>query len=310
MPVLRIRQPCRVRQFPPGQFVASSVSSKAPIRVESLKHENLTGKLWKEVDDGCGRDGTLILPGVMRHSGSSRPVTGVRNFSSVSSIHRRRPRSHHLGNTCTEHGPRDAIVPDIWWGTTREFRVRMKVTEPGDNEREQKETVSAFSAPMTFTFPPMPVELVLAKMGAPVHATTCTSIVRRMIQAACVRQLYRWRGGLCIKEDRSGGDCCGHHATPAGAPRPRSSARWMSRVTPPRARMSNINGPSLCVRRSVVSGHPPREGYKSMCVKDTALADIVEAFAEGSAVGPAWLVEYVIILTRSAPKPDGRITQR
>lgn len=185
----------------------------------------------------------------------------------------------HFGNTCTEHGPRDAIVPDVWWGTTREFRVRIKVTEPGDSEQGQREAVSSFSAPMTFTFPPMPVELVLAKMGAPVHATTCTSIVRGMTQAACVRQLYRWRGGLCIKETALEEIVAAITQHPQVPPAEVLSKMDVQSHTTTCSYVEHQWPQSLCAE---ISGEwtPPREGYKSMCVKDTALADIVEAFAE------------------------------
>ena len=86
---------------------------------------------------------------------------------------------------------------DEWWGTTREFSMRLN--EVGDTVAPP----SPPALPVTLTFPPMPPELVLLKMHVKMDAI-CSTLILQTPQAACVRQLHHWRDGQCLKNTSLG----------------------------------------------------------------------------------------------------------
>ena len=84
----------------------------------------------------------------------------------------------------------EAAVYDHWWGTTREFHVRL------ESDEGRYEVNSAPSRPVTLTFPPMPAALILAKMHIRTDAT-CFTPTTITSQAECIRQVLVWEAGEC-----------------------------------------------------------------------------------------------------------------
>ena len=86
----------------------------------------------------------------------------------------------------------EAEVYDHWWGTTREFHVRL------ESDEGRHEVTSAPSRTVTLTFPPMPAELILSKMQVKTNAT-CTTPTPITKEAECIRRLLVWDEGKCRK---------------------------------------------------------------------------------------------------------------
>ena len=84
----------------------------------------------------------------------------------------------------------EAEVYDHWWGTTREFHVRL------ESDEGRYEVASAPSRTVTLTFPPMPAEYILGKMHIR-HDATCFTPTTITSQAECIRQVLTWEGGAC-----------------------------------------------------------------------------------------------------------------
>ena len=81
---------------------------------------------------------------------------------------------------------------ETWWGTTRDFHARIRITDKYGGDR-----MGPVPIPATLTFPPMPPEFVLLKMHGKLDAVCQT--FPNLTQAACIRQQYRWDTGMCIK---------------------------------------------------------------------------------------------------------------
>ena len=84
-----------------------------------------------------------------------------------------------------------AEVQDHWWGTTREFYVRLWLLEGRQSPIE-----SAPSPTLAFTFPPMPAEYILAKMKIKTNAT-CFTPTTITSEAECIRRVLVWEAGKC-----------------------------------------------------------------------------------------------------------------
>lgn len=169
-----------------------------------------------------------------------------------------------------------ASVRDEWWGTTREFSMRLN--EIGTTPAPP----SPLARPVTLTFPPMPPALVLLKMHVKMDAI-CSTPLRQTPQAACVRQLYHWRDGQCIK-NTSLAEIAEAIANTPQLP-PDEVLRGLDvgvGVTTCYSYFTDWH-PDGCARigGTWTTWHPENEAgwFSPQCLKEMGLPDILEAFA-------------------------------